>query len=122
MAKKQRIVEESLSGHRQASVTARRYGIPNSFLLRWRKAYAGCVGSAGLARFVPTVIVPVRVATARESCVGGGGRMEVASASSRRGWSTRTSTPERCAFCWPFWSSHYPGIERGSSVAGDRPH
>jgi transposase len=36
---KLRIVEESLRGSRQASRTARRYGIPNSLLFRWRKAW-----------------------------------------------------------------------------------
>ena len=39
MAEKIRTVEESLRGHRQASSTARRHGISNSLLFRWRKAY-----------------------------------------------------------------------------------
>ncbi|HEY2756950.1 MAG TPA: transposase, partial [Pseudolabrys sp.] len=36
---KRRIVEESLSGPRLASVTARRHGISNQLLFFWRKAY-----------------------------------------------------------------------------------
>lgn len=97
VAEKLRIVEESLSGHRQASVTARRYGIPNSLLFRWRKAYReGCVGGAGLDGFVPAVIVPESVAAAPSTFVKAsadrwsgnaghaGGRMEVVSAGGRR--------------------------------------
>jgi transposase len=38
-AEKRQIVEESLAGNRQASLTARRHGIPHSLLFRWRKAY-----------------------------------------------------------------------------------
>ena len=41
-----RIVEESLRGHRQGSVTARRLGISRSLLSRWRAEYrAGRLGS-----------------------------------------------------------------------------
>ena len=36
---KRRIVEESFVGRRQASATARRYGISTSLLFSWRKAY-----------------------------------------------------------------------------------
>jgi len=36
---KVRIVEESLQGFRQGSVTARRYGLSRSLLTRWRREY-----------------------------------------------------------------------------------
>ena len=49
-----RIVEESFRGHRQGSVTARRYGISRSLLSTWRRAYRdGTLGAEG--RFVPLV-------------------------------------------------------------------
>ena len=54
---KRRIVEESLSGPRQASATARRHGISNQLLFAWRKAYReGRLG--GALGFVPAMIVP----------------------------------------------------------------
>ena len=54
---KRRIVEESLSGPRQASATARRHGISNQLLFAWRKAYhEGRLGDA--LGFVPAMIVP----------------------------------------------------------------
>jgi transposase len=55
---KQRIVEESLAGWRQASATARRHGISSSLLFAWRKAYrAGTLVGAVRAGFVPAVVV-----------------------------------------------------------------
>ena len=54
---KRRIVEESLSGPRQASATARRHGISNQLLFAWRKAYReGRLGD--MLGFVPAMIVP----------------------------------------------------------------
>jgi transposase len=54
---KLRIVEESFSGPRVASTTARRHGISNPLLFAWRKAYReGRLGDA--SAFVPAVIVP----------------------------------------------------------------
>ena len=54
---KRRIVEESLSGPRQASATARRHGISNQLLFAWRKAYReGRLGA--IPGFVPAMIVP----------------------------------------------------------------
>ena len=52
-----RIVEESFRGHRQGSVTARRYGISRSLLSTWRRAYRdGGLGGAGFeGRLVPLV-------------------------------------------------------------------
>jgi transposase len=54
---KLRIVEESFSGPRLVSATARRNGISNTLLFAWRKAYrAGRLGDA--AGFVPAVVTP----------------------------------------------------------------
>jgi transposase len=56
-AEKLRIVEESFSGPRLASATARRHRISNQLLFAWRKAYReGRLGD--VAGFVPAVIVP----------------------------------------------------------------
>ena len=79
-AEKLRIVEESFSGPRLASATARRHGISNQLLFAWRKAYrAGRLGA--IAGFVPAMIVP-------EQPEAGGGsgcrRIEIVSANGRR--------------------------------------
>ena len=77
---KVRIVEESLSGPRLASVTARRHGISNQLLFSWRKAYrAGRLGVP--VGFVPAIIVAEPPATGRGS---GCGRIEIVSAKGRR--------------------------------------
>lgn len=79
-AEKLRIVEESFSGPRLASATARRHGISNQLLFGWRKAYReGRLGDIG--GFVPAVIVPERPARSGNS---GGGRIEIAVTSGRR--------------------------------------
>ncbi|TVQ41676.1 MAG: IS66 family insertion sequence hypothetical protein [Geminicoccaceae bacterium] len=52
---KRRIVEESFVGRRQASATARRYGISTSLLFSWRKAYREGVLDAG--GFVPALVI-----------------------------------------------------------------
>lgn len=59
-AEKARIVEESLTGHRQASATARRHDIPTSLLFRWRRGYReGRLGGSDEVRgFVPAVVMP----------------------------------------------------------------
>lgn len=58
---KLRIVEESFAGWRQASATARRYGISSSLLFAWRKAYrAGTLVGAVPSGFVPAVVVEER--------------------------------------------------------------
>ena len=77
---KVRIVEESLSGPRLASVTARRHGISNQLLFSWCKAYrAGRLGAP--AGFVPAMIVSEPSAKgARSGC----GRIEIVSANGRR--------------------------------------
>ena len=56
---KRRIVEESLSGPRQASATARRHGISNQLLFAWRRAYReGRFADGPAPAFVPAMIVP----------------------------------------------------------------
>jgi transposase len=56
-AAKLRIVEESLSGPRRVSATARRHEISNQLLFAWRKAYReGRLGA--VAGFVPATIAP----------------------------------------------------------------
>jgi transposase len=76
---KVRIVEESLSGPRLASATARRHGISNQLLFSWRKAYrAGGFGAP--PGFVPAMIVPEPPAKGTGS---GHGRIEIVSTN---GW------------------------------------
>jgi transposase len=77
---KRRIVEESLSGPRLASVTARRHGISNQLIFFWREAYReGRLGD--VAGFVPAVVVPEPPETASGA---GGGRTEIIIANGRR--------------------------------------
>jgi transposase len=77
---KLRIVEESLSGPRLASATARRHGISNQLLFSWRKAYrAGRLG--GPAGFVPAMIVPE---PPEKNAGSGHGRIEIVSVNGRR--------------------------------------
>jgi transposase len=54
---KVRIVEESLQGFRQGSVTARRYGLSRSLLTTWRLQYR----SGLLSVSVPTSFVPLAI-------------------------------------------------------------
>jgi transposase len=76
---KLRIVEESLSGPRLVSATARRHGISNQLLFAWRKAFRERrLGE--ITGFVPATIIP-------EQPEGGGpgcGRIEIVSANGRR--------------------------------------
>ncbi|MFT4161535.1 IS66-like element accessory protein TnpA [Shinella sp.] len=79
-AEKLRIVEESLSGPRLASATARRHGISNQLLFAWRKAYrAGRLGE--IDGFIPAAIVPERPVWSGGS---GCGRIEIVVANGRR--------------------------------------
>jgi transposase len=56
---KVRIVEESLQGFRQGSVTARRYGLSRSLLTRWRREYrSGLLNVSASTGFVPLAISP----------------------------------------------------------------
>ena len=77
---KLRIVEESFSGPRMASVTARRHGISNQLMFAWRRAYReGRLGDT--PAFVPAVIAPEQP----EKGTGPDrGRMEIVSANGRR--------------------------------------
>ncbi|APO77625.1 IS66 family insertion sequence transposase protein (plasmid) [Rhizobium etli 8C-3] len=61
---KVRIVEESLQGFRQGSVTARRYGLSRSLLTRWRWEYrSGLLSSSATTGFVPLTISPSAAAS-----------------------------------------------------------
>ena len=73
-----RIVEESLAGHRQASATARRHGIPNSLLFKWRRDYrlGRLGGGAASSSFVPAVVTPDDALSVPVSPAGAG-RMEI---------------------------------------------
>jgi transposase len=77
---KLRIVEESFSGPRLASVTARRHGLSKQLVFTWRKLYReGRLGSVG--GFVPATIVPeASEKTSKTGC----GRIEIVSANGRR--------------------------------------
>ena len=78
---KRRIVEESLSAPRLASVTARRHGISNQLLFSWRKAYREG-GLGGVAGFVPALITrPGRTRRHEEEASS---RLEVVTANGRR--------------------------------------
>lgn len=79
-AEKLRIVEESFSGPRLTSATARRHGISRQLLFAWRKAHReGRLG--GVAGFVPAMIVPEQP----EKGTGRGfSRIEIVSANGRR--------------------------------------
>src|SRR3954454_21584199 len=72
-------VEESFSGPRLASATARRHGISNQLLFGWRKAYRE--GQLGDTRgFVPAMIVAEQPEMHSEP---GCGRKEIVSANGR---------------------------------------
>lgn len=83
-AEKLRIVEESFTGHRQASATARRHGISNALLFRWRRAYRA--GQLGAAPVRPTFVqaTVVDAPQAAEHCTDGGGAMEIRLPNGRR--------------------------------------
>ena len=79
---KLRIVEESFSGPRLASATARRHGISSQLLFAWRKAYReGRLGEGAVCGFVPG---NDRAGAAGEGARAGLRRMEVVSANGRR--------------------------------------
>ena len=82
---KLRIVEESYSGRRLGSATARKYGITRSQLNEWRDAArAGRFGPASSAGFVPAVIVPEVAAATGPLMANGSGRIEIVTANGRR--------------------------------------
>lgn len=82
---KLRIVEESYSGRRLGSATARKYGITRAQLNDWRDAArAGRFGPVSSAGFVPAVIVPEVAATTGPLMADGSGRIELVTANGRR--------------------------------------
>ena len=82
---KLRIVEESCSGPRLGSATARRYGITRSQLNDWRDAArAGRFGPLSSAGFVPAVIVPEVAVTSGSLTAEGRGRIEIMTANEQR--------------------------------------
>lgn len=82
---KRRIVEESYSGRRLGSATARKYGITRAQLNDWRDAArAGRFGPVSSTGFVPAVIVPEVAATSGPLTAEGSGRIEFVTANGRR--------------------------------------
>ena len=82
---KLRIVEESYSGRRLGSATARKYGITRAQLNDWRDAArTGRLGLISSAGFVPAVIVPEVAATSGPLRLEGCGRIEIVTANGRR--------------------------------------
>jgi transposase len=82
---KQRIVLESLQGPRQASSTARRYGISPSLLFAWRRSMQVERRDGGDAApsFVPAMVVPDDPGAASPG-VAGKGRMVIVLGNGRR--------------------------------------
>ncbi|MEZ2406125.1 transposase [Bosea sp. RCC_152_1] len=82
---KLRVVEESYSGQRLGSATARKYGITRAQLNDRRDAArAGRFGPTSSSGFVPAVIVPEVTATSGPLMVEGRGRIEIVTANERR--------------------------------------
>jgi len=80
---KLRIVEESYSGRRLGSATARKYAITRSQLNDWRDAArAGRLGPASSAGLIPAVIVPEVTATTSPPLVDGS-RIEIVTSNGR---------------------------------------
>jgi transposase len=83
-AEKLRIVEESFSGPRLVSATARHHGISNQLLFSWRKAYReGRLGGCQVDGFVPARIVS-EVQSTTERAAPATGTLEVVTANGRR--------------------------------------
>lgn len=84
-AEKLRIVEESFSGPRLASATARHHGISNQLLFSWRKAYReGRLGCCQVDGFVPARIVSEVQSPAERAAPAVNGTLEVVTANGRR--------------------------------------
>ncbi|MCK1745280.1 transposase [Bradyrhizobium sp. 139] len=86
-AEKLRIVEESFSGPRLVSATARHHGLSKQLLFSWRKAYReGQLGDCQVDGFVPAQIVSEVEATAERAAAAatGTGTLEVVTANGRR--------------------------------------
>jgi len=84
-AEKLRIVQESLSGPRLTSATARRHGISRQLLLNWRKAWReGRLEQESTATgFVPAVVTP-ELAAVGDRRVPQVDRIEIVTANGRR--------------------------------------
>jgi transposase len=81
---KLRIVEESFSGPRLVSATARHHGISNQLLFSWRKAYReGRLGGCQVDGFMPARIVS-EVQSTTERAAPATGTLEVVTANGRR--------------------------------------
>jgi transposase len=81
---KLRIVEESFSGPRLVSETARRHGLSKQLLFSWRKAYReGQLGGRQVDGFVPARIVS-EVQSTTERAAPAAGTLEVVTANGRR--------------------------------------
>jgi len=64
-AEKQRIIEESFSGRRLVSATARAHGISRSLLTTWRRLYReGRLGQAEAMSFAPVLVAATPLAAA----------------------------------------------------------
>jgi transposase len=64
-AEKQRIIEESFSGRRLVSATARAHGISRSLLTTWRRLYReGRLGQAEAVSFAPVLVAATPLAAA----------------------------------------------------------
>ncbi|WP_199089676.1 transposase [Bosea sp. ASV33] len=82
---KLRIVEESYSGRRPGSATARKYGITRAQLNDWRDAArAGRFGPTSSSGFVPAFIVPEVTAKSAPLMVEGRGRIAIVTTNERR--------------------------------------
>jgi len=83
-AEKLRIVEESFSGPRLVSATARHHGISQQLLFSWRKAYReGRLGGCQVDGFMPARIVS-EVQSTTERAAPATGTLEVVTANGRR--------------------------------------
>lgn len=83
-AAKLRIVDESFSGPRLASATARRHGLSRQQLFSWRKAYReGRLGGGSGSGFVPALVMP-EIGPHGGMTATGEGRLEIVSANGRR--------------------------------------
>ena len=82
---KLRIVEESFSGPRLVSETARRHGLSKQLLFSWRKAYReGQLGRCQVDGFVPARIVSECPSTRERAAPAAAGTLEVVTAYGRR--------------------------------------
>src|SRR5690606_33885478 len=118
---KLRIVEESLSTPRNASATARRYGISPQLLFAWRRNWRKeRLGEEPLRGFVPVVVGPEASGSPRTGSTGG--RMEVVAANGRRVVVARISIRGLWRCCSRCWSSRDPGYDGRAGLAGDGPY